>query len=534
MNENEVLIKIITVLKNDGVEAARKELQSLKKETEAASGAGQILARVEDLLNEKTGKGAEALGVFARVLQGGAGAANLMKGAVTGLDTALSLSLPHIQLVLMGLNLLLAAWSAIKSHAEASAKAAEEAAEKERKAIEEAAEAAKKKVEDLNRVRLDAAKDAADALKASLKAAADEAARTRKAFDELADTRAKNALAGLDLAVARGDMGEDEAERKRTEISQAAREEAAARERTDLAEEEKRLNATADEKTTASQAAFQRLRELKDAADEADAAVAAAEGNLVATRRAVGEEIQMSYGTRYRELVKEGPGRIAAAEKAIEDAKAKRDRIAERRDKASVRASAARAEMEAAVAARDARAPEIAHRRAVLDEEADTWSKERDTASLAAYNAAERAAAANAAGRYADRAAGIGGGEYDTAILAEQQLQALFDEAAEELADFPEELGKVVDAVNKRRKELEEDDPTENKKRKGAGKRGDERVEMPSAVSEDPWTRIGAFSSAASGAQTAILKEQNAHLKQIEMYAKMLSRKGLQPAGVTL
>ena len=71
---------------------------------------------------------------------------------------------------------------------------------------------------------------------------------------------------------------------------------------------------------------------------------------------------------------------------------------------------------------------------------------------------------------------------------------------------------------------------------KKAAKRRDglERVELPPAVSEDPWTRIGAFSSAASGAQTAILKEQNAHLKQIEMYAKMLSRKGLDPAKVTL
>lgn len=168
----------------------------------------------------------------------------------------------------------------------------------------------------------------------------------------------------------------------------------------------------------------------------------------------------------------------------------------------------------------------LSHELEVVQTRLGTLGKKDETASLAAYEAAEAAAAGNAADRYA----GFASGKDDAA-----SLQALFDEAAEALADFPDELGKVVDAINKRREELEKKAAEEAKAAEDTAKRREDldRVEVGPATSADAWTRIGAFSSAASGAQTAILKEQNAHLKAIELYTRLLSQKS-QTQTVTL
>lgn len=384
MNDQDVLIKIITAYEAGGIEAAKQAAGELKTQVEANSDAGKALSGAFDLLN---GKGQNAGQVFkglSGIMKGGQRAASGLSQVIGGLGGALGMAAGPLAILTTGIGLAVTAWQNYKKEQEAAAEAA-------KKAAEEAAEAAKKHLEELDKVRLDAVNNAIKEMKTGLDEVAKAAQGTRKSLDALEDSELDVETAQIDAKVAAGEMTSEEGEYAKTNLKHDAADRKDQRELDDLQAEQDRL-AQADADATA--AAEEAAKELSGA----EQALAQAEEKLAAANQKLKKSTGMfAYNDQKR---------------VVDAAQKKRDEAAAAVEEAGTKKASADAALQTVVDERFDRGAEItgrmqvlqnnmaarSYRRQAADSKYDAWKKaETDKWAEESFKQQEEAAKARAA-----------------------------------------------------------------------------------------------------------------------------------------
>ena len=281
MNDQDVLIKILTAFEGGGIEAAKKAAGELKKEVDANSDAGKALSGALDLLN---GKGQNAGDVFkglTGILKGGQSAASGFSSVVKGLGSALGIAAGPLALLTTGIGLAVSAWQSYKSAQEEAAKAAQEAAERAKEAAEEAAKALEKRLADAADAARDKVKDLAD----GFTDAAKEAHELDDAMSALGDAQLALDLAKLDEALESAETPGQRAalRRKKAELKRDNEEAKRQRKRQGYQDElealeqgEASVASTTDEAKEKFEETQRELQDAQQAAQEAEKAEARA------------------------------------------------------------------------------------------------------------------------------------------------------------------------------------------------------------------------------------------------------------------
>lgn len=415
MADEELKIKVTL----EGGKEAEKGLQDIGKAAEDAAGpAGSLgdgLGKAGSGAAEIADKGGEAADAVEDLGDSLGGIKGSSKGAMDSLgDFALKLS-PWVIAIDAAVKIAAMVWDHYKEKREAAAKAEEEAQKQAQKEAEET----KKHLEELDKARMEGARNAAKDLKEQLQGAADEAKRTRQEMDAMDDAELANTLAKIDLAEERGEIGGNEAAYRRSTARLGIAGRKADREAEALVKEEERLDQAVEGSAAEKADADRKLRDAASEAADALLALQAAEKELEEARQihAIRSIGATSIGAP-EELKREAAERVAAAEEAVRIARFNRDEAVKAKETASIEAAAAQGREEEAVKERDARVPEIRARRNAMTAQGATRNVEWELAETK-YENASRKEAAKAEG--AERAGGLTKPELDRAAEAAER-----------------------------------------------------------------------------------------------------------------
>lgn len=216
----ELIIRIVTILKKEGIEAAQRELQSTLKSLESVEqggkAAGEKSERSFGSFNKEISSAKRTMQAFNQVLNGVASTAsgNLMvglrgaAGAARGLTGVAAAVGPWVAAAAA-----LAALGVVAYNLHQKFSPAKKAMEEAQKAAADAAEAVKREkdaLESLDQISQQNAIRQADELRKKLQEASTAASQLRDRMASIEDATLARDLANIDLRVARGEMTREE------------------------------------------------------------------------------------------------------------------------------------------------------------------------------------------------------------------------------------------------------------------------------------------------------------------------------------